>query len=198
MTENWGPGNKFEPFDKVLIKDETIELGFGEHPHSRNDNDLYVKFPDGRIEGFAGHRVCWEIQIEEYNYLKQSELSGDEIRQGCTTSIFANKIKIYELSTRTYEQALFEIRVTIDKLLELPFALWKDEDRETLIGRKVYYRNTPAKITMLLLEQGCVMMIADNSTGLFPNPPYRKEDDMEEQDEIKAEVIDPNIWWYRD
>ena len=110
-NEKWGVGNasKEKAFDTVKLKNkESVELIFGENPHSRQDNNIYARTKDGQIYGFSGHRTPIKIEIEEYNYLKTSGLSGDEIRNGCTTKVYSDGIQIFETFSRNYEQGYRE------------------------------------------------------------------------------------------
>src|SRR6266550_5734358 len=84
MTDKWGVGNKKDEkaFAKTFVGSREVELFFGEFPHSRSDNNIYARWPDGRIDEFDGHRVLVSVELSMKNYLKESELSGDEIRKG--------------------------------------------------------------------------------------------------------------------
>ncbi len=59
MEEQWGFGNAKEnkAFDTVKIGEETVDLFFGEHPHSRQDNTIYARTKGGSIYEFDGHRL---------------------------------------------------------------------------------------------------------------------------------------------
>lgn len=197
----WGIGDKVNTpkFGDVLIGSnrfgqESAELVFGEFPHSRSDNNIYVRFANGQITGFDGFRVITTIEIEEYNYLKSSGLSGDEIRKGGTCKIYFDGLQCWEFFHRGATEACLTAREIVKKLSEHESSWSVRSERVKLKGRKVYYREQPAVVESLITEQGCVILKAVDSQ--FKNPIYDK--DREVDDTVKCDVLDKNIWWFRD
>ena len=49
MNEQWGVGKEKDAkaFDTVKMGGEELELIFGEHPHSRQDNTIYARGKSG-------------------------------------------------------------------------------------------------------------------------------------------------------
>lgn len=174
-----------------------VDLVHGEHPHSRCDNTTYARWPDGRIEGFDGHRILWEVQLKESNYLKQSDLSGDEVRKGGNGVLIANGVQVYEFFFREIQRALKDASRLIEQLEECPFRIWDEDERQRVKGRKIFWRDQPAIITGLCLDQGCVIIAPDGFKN-FVAPPWRENGDDDGERTVKAEVIDPHIWWWRD
>jgi len=198
MANQWGAGNKEktgEVFQKTKVGDTDIGLFFGEHPHARSDSNIYARLPDGSVQGFSGHRLLWRVEIKEYNYFKESQYSGAEIRPGCTIMIFVNDDQIYETFHRNIESSLLEAHNLIRQLKDCCVDFWTKEDRQKLIGRKVFWRSTPAIVRSVITDQGCVILVPDGISE-FPSPPWREDDD--ENDSVKAEILDNNIWWFRD
>jgi len=203
--EQWGPGDLkgAKAFATAKMQNgEEFELFNGEHPHSRNSNNQYARFKDGRIEGFDGHRVIVKVELETYNYLKQSGLSGNEVRKGGTGKIFFDGAQVAEFFYRETEYGLRRAQKLIDQLFDHPGNIW---DKKTdLKGRKVYYRDTPAVITHWFKDQGTVMVQACPG-HLFPIPAYVQDDpdgngvpfEEEERHRVKCELWDPHIWWFR-
>lgn len=200
MNEEWGVGNKTDdtPFESGHLDDGTpYELIFGEHPHSRSDNNIYARFakPMGsereKIVGFNGHRIHVRIELRTMNYLKTSHFSGDEVRKGGEWRIWLNDYEVYNQFTRDPFEALLIIRQKLRQLIDLPVALWKGETPE---GRKVYYRQTAAIITRWLPDQGCVILEPDG-IDYFPSTPWNE--DQERDQIIKDDILTPNIWWWR-
>jgi hypothetical protein len=186
------PGSGAPPFRTAKVGNEIVELIAGEHPHSRSDNKHYARFADGRIEGFDGHSVVTRVDLREYNYLKQSGLSGDEVRKGGTGKIYFDDVLCYEFFFRDIQHALTQAGSLIPKLHEVN---WSDRaQRNKLKGRKVYYRDQPAIVESLIVDQGCVILIPEATSGF--RPPAWDQD--RETDHVKCEVIDPHIWWWRD
>lgn len=209
MNEQWGVGNAAESksFDTTMVGDFEVELIHGQHPHSRCDNSMYARFPDGRIEGFDGHRLLHEIRFEDHNYLKQSGLSGNEVRKGGSCKIIINGFICKEFFYRDVTEALITARSALAKIHEHPVRLWDEADRKRLIGRKVYYHDFPAIVEMLIKDQACVILKPDHADrAVFPPRPYELEDasrgdgdiDWGERKTAKVEIDSPHIWWWRE
>jgi hypothetical protein len=199
MTDKWGPGDKFKSFDTVLVDKSIMELGFGEHPHSRSDNNMYVRTPGGDIIGFDGHRVLVKVVVESSNYMKQSELSGDEVRKWCVATIYLNGVVARKLEGRDPKRLLLKAHESIDDLLEMSCSVWRNGS--DLVDRKIYYRNTPAIIQHINVETAELFIIPEN--GQFPPPPHAVEDGgmADWLDDYGDGMIindnDPAIWWWR-
>lgn len=205
MSEQWGYGNPKDPksFGTVTVGSREYDLVWGEHPHSRSDNKMYAKDrASGHVEAFNGHRVLMSVEIGEENYLKESDLSGDEIRKGGYARIFADGIQVYEFFHRDAERALIRAAQLIPKLHEAALMSWTNKrERDKLVGRKVFYDRTPAIIERLVVDQGCVILKPDGASA-FPPPIYAIDGDDDfydddERDYVKTEVLDPKIWWSR-
>lgn len=199
MRDQFGVGNcKDDPaFGTALINGKPVELVNGEHPHSYSDNSHYARFDSGRIIGFSGHRVCVSIEIHESNYIKDSELSGDDIRKACSLAIRFNGRPVFECNYRDHLTALRYASIKIDQLMEHPLNVWMDDWAEREVGRKVYYYETPATIARVLPEQNCVVVepIAGHT---FPRPSWA--DDWYDHDglSIKDDIFSQHFNWFRD
>jgi len=200
----FGVGNAADAkaFATVHVGSKLVELFFGEHPHSYSDNSIYARFPGGPIYDFSGHRFLTKVVIEERNYIKQSDISGDEIRKGGRVSLFINDNKVAEEFTREWEYGLDIAKDLFRKIMNHPMDLWEDPEivRQRIEGRKVYYDNTPAVLRHWMPEQACVMV--DAVPGMtFPMPAYAIEDsaevEYEERTSLKVEVFSERIWWHR-
>lgn len=203
MTEQqWGVGNAKDAkaFDTIEMHGRTYDLIFGEHPHSRRDNNVYARSPSGEIEEFDGHRLCWRVEVEESNYLKESELSGDEIRKGGSYRLFVNGECIYEGFCRSVERGMSEAGRKMEALGDVAGGYWlRAKDRERMIGRAIFYHGVPAVITSLIVDQGCVIIQAAEGHKLKA-PPYADDPTewvLDNQDGVKDEVTSPHIWWWR-
>ena len=217
-ADQWGPGNRFEAFDRVIVDDRLYELGFGEHPYSRRDNNFYAR-PIGRDgdepTGFDGHRRPWRIEIMESNYMKSSGLSGDEVRQACGARLYqvlpargpsGVYLKlIYAFGHRTAEACLQRIPGIMAKLSDFPVDLGKGEgpeDFSDLVGRKVYYQHVPAQVRYYFPDQGAVV-VEPVDGHLFPLAPWQKEDmddpfvAKEEMESAKVDLFTEHLWWFR-
>lgn len=196
--DKWGAGNKYKEkaFDTTLMGKETIELFFGEFPHSRQDNTIYARTKGGSIYGFSGHRQCFKIEIEEHNYLKSSELSGDEIRKGCNGKLFLNGLQIFSTWHRDYERCYRNIQKFILDMEEK--WSWYPKDIKSQIGKTIGYSEQLFKIKSIDVEEGdMILQTADGK----PRKRFLWEDKDDEYydetlTEIKVGVTSENICWF--
>jgi len=196
VDDKWGAGDKEKWHDHGAIQmgGERLPLIYGENPHSRSDNQHYALM-HGEPVAFDGHRILIGVQIEPQNCLKSSGLSGDEIRKGGSAKIFADGVCVFEFFFRDTQWALMRAHQLIPELHEHPSGWMLREEREKLKGRKVYYRERPAIIESLIVDQGCVIVRADG--GWFPAPVYAEAGEERSEASAKCEVLDRNIWWWR-
>jgi len=194
--DKWGPGNlsKIKIFETNRFDNGTkLELFFGEHPHSRQDGTIYARTPDGGIYGFDGHRRRMKIDIEEFNYLKTSELSGDEVRKGCKGKLFVNDVQCYTTTGRTYEGVFHSIQNWVAKM-ETNWD-WYPHNVKKEIGRVIGYQEQLFRIKSFDIEEGT--MIIETADGL-PRKRFLWEDpeDFEMESKIVVDIISPQITWY--
>lgn len=199
MNDQWGVGSKAdEPaFGTVLVNGKAVELITGEHPHTRRDDSHYARFEGGRIIGFSGHRVCTSIEIREHNYIKESELSGDDIRKACSLIIRFNGRQVYEGNYRDHLTALRYAPVKVDALMEHPLNVWMDDWHEREVGRSVYYYETPAKIARILPDQNAVIVEPVDGRG-FPRPSWADEWMDHDPSSVKDSIFSGHFNWFRD
>lgn len=187
MNEQWGVGDRaHEPaFETVEVEGKPVELIFGQHPHSRRDNNIYARFPDGRIEGFDGHRVLVDVQVRSENYLKDSSLSGAEVRAWVQVEISFNRKKVYRFGRRSAERALFDAQWAIDRLFNLPVHVWREEELERWLGRVIAYHGRPMAVHGWDLDQGRVVLATQPSDGREPVV-------------VGVDLLDGGIRWFGD
>lgn len=209
----WGPGDTFEPFETVVVNGKELELGRGEGRHSESSNDYYVRHPWGIID-FDGHRRPVRVEIEEYNYMKESEHSGDEVRKMCRSTIWINGcVARTNDGPRTVQAHLRLIERQIADLSDGGPSVWNDG--EALVGRKIYYGRIPAVIERINTENAELYIVPTEDLVFDPSP-YAVEDDLK-ADEIggmppnyhtqmwlddyghgmMVKDNDQNIWWWR-
>jgi len=127
-----------------------MRLFFGQHPHGRNDKNMYV-LPLGKNQdpiGFDGHRFCTVIQIEEFNYHKSSDLSGDQIRKATELRVFFDDEKgsrhlRYVRMFREIEQAMHWWLWHHFEFSENWLQIFRQADLAKLEGTKLWYREQP-------------------------------------------------------
>ena len=203
MNEQWGVGDQADAkaFDTV----PEGELIFGQFPHSRRDNNIYLRRPNGTVVAFDGHRRLIDVDIKSSNYEKDSEWSGDEIRKQVVGSISVDGVKLVEIFGREVQQVMKQVDRAIDEYSEHPSEWFNKNARERLPGRRIWYYNQPATIKYIIESQNAIII----ETGPNFTPPIRKDDDeLDEIDdwedwkvdghyEVKDEVLSPHIWWWR-
>lgn len=194
--DKWGAGDraKWSDHGTVRLGPVTCPLIYGEHPHSRQDNRHYALM-NGEPMEFSGHRIQVGVVLNEHNYLKESELSGDEIRKGGSGQILADGVVVYDFFFREIGRALLRANTLIGELMDHPSGWMIKKEREALVGRKLWYRDHPAVVRSLIVDQGCLMLGTENGE-IFPRPAWRDGGDDPES-EVKVEVTDPHIWWWR-
>lgn len=198
--EQWGVGSAAESkaFAKSFFRDgREFELIHGDFPHSKQDNRIYARLASGHIEDFSGHMAPVRIELEEYNYMKESNLSGDEIRKGGEAKIYISNVQVYSLFFREISKALNQVHELLPKLFEHAVQLWRPEEVKRWEGRKIYYRETPAIIERFILDQGAIIIRAES--GQFPVPCWDKDEHHYEREaDVKEDILSPHIWWWRD
>jgi hypothetical protein len=199
LQDQWGPGDEFQAFDTAVVGTTVVELGWGEHPHSRSDNRMYVRFPSGRVEGFDGHRIQVSISLCTSNYLKDSELSGAEVRKSCECIIYLNGVVARRLDGRDPSALLLAAHHALGELLEMSCSIWRDG--ESLVGRKIYFRGDPAVIDHITDDE--LFIVPEE--GMFTAPPHASRDSVSVNEWLDdygrgLRVADnsPDIWWWRD
>lgn len=207
-VDKWGVGDQKDAkaFDQVKVGSQTAELIFGQYPHSRQDNNVYVRYParlgrEPEVEGFNGHRVLERVEVSTANYLKTSGLSGNEIRKSAKLDVYLNDVLVYSMSGREVPTLMLRYLGGVrDRLLELGVHLWKEEERRALIGRKVWYDDQKAIITNLFLDQGCIWV--EPEEGGFRPPWYAQEDgSLPHDSDLRGEKVDilhPGLAWHRE
>ena len=198
--ERWGVGDaaSAKAFAKSKFQNgQEFELIHGDHPHSRQDNTTYARLESGAIEDFSGHVYPVKMEFEEYNYMKSSGLSGDEIRKGGEAKIFVAGVQVYSFFFRDIDKALIKAHELIPQIFDHPVQLFSESDRERWIGKKVYYREHPAIVERFILDQGCVIL--RSADGMFPVPCYDKDEKYTHREEtVKDEIFSKSIYWWRD
>jgi hypothetical protein len=196
----WGVGNQrdAQPFDHATVENERVELIFGQHAHSRRDDNCYARWPDGTIEAFDGHRCLVDVEIKSTNYLKTSGLSGNEVRKSVTATIRFDGFAVYQMGGRDPVDLMYRVAQTVPRLLDHPATIWRSADRDQLVGRPCYYGNEPAVVDLVFWDQGCCVLRPDGAAA-FKTPPWHDPDDLVNADytNVKIDFLDPAVYWFR-
>ena len=155
---------------------------------------------------FNGHRVQVDVAFSTENRREVNEWKGrDEIRASGEWTLALNRQQCWEgfIGPDPLAQ-LRGIPRVIEKLLDHAAINWFDEKpaADQLLGRRVYYERTPAVVSSVsVFDQGCVMLkpvgveffppsVSSLDEDEFPDDPYDRR-------EIKTDLLDRNIWWWR-
>ncbi|WP_326779750.1 hypothetical protein OG481_02310 [Streptomyces longwoodensis] len=154
---------------------------------------------------FRGHQVQIDIEFHTANRREVNDWKGrDEIRAEGTWTLALARQRCWEgyLRHDPLDQ-LLDIRCIAYQLLNHDAIDWRLEKpaAEQIAGRRVYYGQTPAVVSSTcVLSQGCVML-RPVGVDQFPASVHaldRGEDDPYERDELKVELLCPQVWWWRD
>lgn len=204
MNDQWGVGDQADAkaFDTI----DEGELIFGQFPHSRRDNNIYLRRGEGDIVAFDGFRRKIDIEIKSDNYLKDSEYSGDEIRKTVTGQVFVDGVQLIEEFGRDPQKMMHRLDRLIDKYSEHESNWFSKKERDNMVGRKIYYYDQPATIIRLVESQGAVI-IATEAGFKIGQRHLEEEDDfvgeywdewkVGDHYEVKDSVLSPHIWWWR-
>lgn len=131
-----------------------------------DNQDKETKYEDGRmtVDGidFDGHSVIWSFGYEACNYLKESEISGDEYRKGGTMWIKRNGVSVFKQFCRTPERAFVVLAYTLPKLQDFPFECLQ-------VGRKIYNMGIPATIERFCGDGEMIVVSEDGSEFPWPH-----------------------------
>ena len=184
------------PYQVVRIEGYVHSIG-GRHGENnlwmypRNGNPTYETLIEYQCEGCG---VCWGIRYDPHNYTRTK---WDETE--CFTSGGA-------MITRNGKDFYFcrggidEAKWLVKRLDEHPLELNEYGFAEKMIGKKVWWRSEPAIITSWIGNgQACVILEPDGIDN-FTKPAEFVDDGCMDDGErdIKADIFDKHIWWFRD
>lgn len=151
---------------------------------------------------FIGHAVRVGVTLRQWNEREVNDWKGrDEIRPTGGFEITFNDEVVYgDIAGRDALETLRRIERLIMKLRRLPFDWRQTPYSEQIVGRRVYYHDTPAVIDRWMADQGCIGL---TPVGVpeFPPRAWKTDGDDEplsdENDWIKDTILSPHIWWHR-
>lgn len=221
-TYKGGAGPELEPitpddaYMQVLVQEHMAGLGrvdvtrsvaYGLPDELNRDPDgwPWVDYGDTTEDGgphwswFNGHRICVDVDIQQWNERTVNDWKGrDEVRKHSRAIVSFNRIPVWELSYRDIGPMLLRLHHDVQELLNLaPLLDYVQGKQDALIGRPVYYRDQPARITSFIGDQGAVVI---ERTGDLPwrSVPWREDDEYESREPVKDVLLSPHIWWWRD
>lgn len=148
---------------------------------------------DNLVEYQGDGGACWGYKYEPHNYIR----SKWEERE-CFTSggvmITRNGEDFYFCRT-----GIDEARYLMNKIDEHPLDLNIYKFDKQMIGRKVWWRSEPAVITHWIEGQACVILEPDGIDKFAVPAEFVHDEIMNDRErDIKAEIFDDHIWWFRE
>lgn len=167
---------------KTIIRDEEVELEY-------NDNTQNHEF---KGVNFNGHYRLVSFGYSPKNYMKESELSGDEWRKGGEAWITINGLKVYSEFCRTHERAFAILQPMVMEVKDFDFEMLK-------VGRKVYHAGVPSVIDSICDNGEIVLRTEDGKPYEIYGHKKEKEDDEIDEwyDKDRVHFTDMRICWYR-
>lgn len=186
-----------------------VELAGADESNGGAGNGVHWFWADVSGDGshwshFEGHGMQVDVELHTYNEREQNDWKGrDEIRASGEWQLSLNRQVMADgyfgkdvgAALRKIDRLIgkLEGHDALDHRIATPY-------REQLIGRRVFYRETPAVVTSLTGD-GCVML---RVVGRDHFPPAawqvdRDDDELEPEldDEVKVELTSDGIWWWR-
>lgn len=166
------------------------------------ENDLWAyprdKAPtyETLVEFGCDNPVAWGIRYEPQNYTK-TKWDETEARSGGGVAITRNG-EIFCYVTGGLNYGIDKARAMIVEFSEHPLDLNTINFDQKAIGRKVWWRSEPAIITRYIDKQACVILEPDGIERFTVPAEFAKEEpDYYEDGDVKADILDRNIWWFR-
>lgn len=167
------------------------------------ENDLWAyprdKAPTYKtlVEFNCESPVAWGISYEPRNYTK-TKWDETQARSGCGVAITRNG-EIFCHVSGGLNYGVDKARAMIVEFSEHPLDLNSINFDLKAIGRKVWWRSEPAIITDYVGGQACVILGPDGIKRFtVPAEFVSEEPDFYEDEFVKADILDRNIWWFRD
>lgn len=145
-------------------------------------------------EDFDGHRILWGFSYEPHNYLKESDLSGDEYRKGGYMTITRNGVSVFKEFCRNPERAFVVLQYTLPQLQD--FWDWDN----VKVGHKLYNRNQPCVITSVCDDGEIVVKTEDGKPFIWAFKLEHDEEDSEDDDWYDSDrihILSPQLHWSR-
>lgn len=185
-----------EPEKKVIGQ---VTLGEGEHQHKVDLLSVVQKEPyrhsfEANGEEFDGHRILWSFDYKPYNYLKESELSGDEYRKGGSIRIYKDGVCVRREFCRNPEVAASRM---YHLLIECMDAHWE----YAVVGRRVYHAGVPSIVDSICDDGEIILRTEDGKDyriyGHTQEDEKEGDFDNEWKDKDRVHVTDKRISWFR-
>ena len=216
ITRDYVPEGLREPAPWVVEVGERpdrrrlVQAGYG-LANEMNRNQGEWKYADVSPEQdgshwshFTGHHTQVDINVTTYNYRDTHDWKGKESVQGrARWTVALDRVQVGEGYSGTWEgahRAAAEYARRMQDEVSPVSGLtssWRDAEKE-LLGRPVWYREQPAYIDMVLLDQGCIVVKPAMAEDFTIDPRFGDDFPQDERDSAKVELLSDSIYWYRD
>ena len=193
---NWDVVMRGKPFYVVRIEGYVHTIG-GKY----GDNNLWAYPRDEEpsyknLIEFDSEPVLWGINFNPHHYVK-SKWDETEMRYSGEVTITRNGEDFYTL-WGGINYGIDKARVLISEIEEHPLGFNEIDYDTKMIGRKVWWRSQPAVITYLVRGQACVILNPDGIEKFKMSEEFKNDDAFNEELDIKADIFDRHVWWFRD
>ena len=193
---NWDVVMRGKPFYVVRIEGYVHTIG-GKY----GDNNLWAYPRDEEpsyknLIEFDSEPVLWGINFNPHHYVK-SKWDETEMRYSGEVTITRNGEDFYTL-WGGINYGIDKARVLISEIEEHPLGFNEIDYDTKMIGRKVWWRSQPAVITYLVRGQACVILKPDGIEKFKMSEEFKNDDAFNEELDIKADIFDRHVWWFRD
>lgn len=186
-----------KPYQVVRIDGYIHSIGWC---HRENDLWMYPRNEEPNYKNLIEYKcngcgVCWGIKYEPYNYIRNKWDEPECFTTG--GAMITRNGKDFYFCRRGIDEAEYKIK----DLNEHPLNLNGYGFENKIIGRKVWWRSEPAIITHWIGNgQACVILEPDGIDKFTTPAEFVEEegDDYYEDGDVKIDIFDNHIWWFRD
>lgn len=170
--------------------DATIAELAKEDPSTLDAPNDWVPWIDGHPQ-----RGLWGFSVTPNRHLKY-KWDETRVRETCLLTITCNDRVVYnDPCYQDPAQAAIEAATLIRKMSGEDS--WFDfVNPESNVGRKIFYKNQPAIIERVILDQCCVMIKKDDGTDFAMSDPWDSDLD-DDRASVKDLILSSNIYPYR-
>lgn len=163
-----------------------------------NNNDLWAYPRDEKpncenLVQFEGEPVCWGINYAPYNYAR---CRHDEFEATTIGNVFITRNGEKFCDVRG---GIERAKCMINDFNEHPINLNEIDFDKKVIGRKVWWRSEPAVVSNYISKQACVILEPDGIKQFTTPAEFADEGCNYYCDgDVKADILDKHIWWFRE
>lgn len=163
-----------------------------------NNNDLWAYPREEKpncenLVQFEGEPVCCGINYAPYNYAR---CRYDEFEATTIGNVFITRNGEKFCDVRG---GIERAKCMINDFNEHPINLNEIDFDKKVIGRKVWWRSQPAVVSNYISKQACVILEPDGIKQFTTPAEFADEGCNYYCDgDVKADILDKHIWWFRE